>query len=236
MALTTNLVSYWNLQGNSNDIAGGGNNGTDTNVNYGTMFGKIAEGGQFYNGGTHSEINLGTPSNLQTAGNPPFTISCWFYNTGVPVNGVASMFSSRKSASNNGYQLWYQTSDNKLHANIQTNSGQQSVTSTATATQNAWHYAVYTLDASFNWALYLDGAASGSGTFTSGTFDGGPVFIGDGQDVGVFPWQGNLDEIGFWNRAITSAEVTQLYNGGAGLTYPFTLPNTSAMFFAAASQ
>lgn len=32
---------------------------------------------------------------------------------------------------------------------------------------------------------------------------------------------GYLDEIGCWQRKITADEVTQLYNGGAGITHPF---------------
>jgi hypothetical protein len=32
---------------------------------------------------------------------------------------------------------------------------------------------------------------------------------------------GKLDEVGVWNRALSQAEVTSLYNAGAGKTYPF---------------
>jgi len=31
-----------------------------------------------------------------------------------------------------------------------------------------------------------------------------------------------FDEIGIWNRTLTSGEVTSLYNAGTGMTYPFT--------------
>jgi hypothetical protein len=30
-----------------------------------------------------------------------------------------------------------------------------------------------------------------------------------------------LDEVGFWTRALSAAEVTSLYNSGNGLQYPF---------------
>lgn len=36
--------------------------------------------------------------------------------------------------------------------------------------------------------------------------------------------QGWFDEIGLWNRSLTPAEVTQLYNGGAGLRYGSNVP------------
>ncbi len=32
------------------------------------------------------------------------------------------------------------------------------------------------------------------------------------------PWQGMLDEFGIWNRALVEYEMTELYNGGAGIT------------------
>lgn len=38
---------------------------------------------------------------------------------------------------------------------------------------------------------------------------------------GVNPWDGRLDECGYWSRVLTAAERTSLYNAGAGLTYPF---------------
>ncbi len=32
---------------------------------------------------------------------------------------------------------------------------------------------------------------------------------------------GQVDELAIWNRALSAAEVTQLYNSGAGKQYPF---------------
>jgi hypothetical protein len=53
----------------------------------------------------------------------------------------------------------------------------------------------------------------------------GPVFHGS-QALGVLTGAGALsncavDELGIWNRALTAAEITTLYNSGAGRTYPF---------------
>ena len=38
-----------------------------------------------------------------------------------------------------------------------------------------------------------------------------------GQQIAGYPWQGRIDEIGFWNRALQPAELTALYNNGKGL-------------------
>ena len=32
---------------------------------------------------------------------------------------------------------------------------------------------------------------------------------------------GDIDEVGIWSRVLTSGEISDLYNGGAGITYPF---------------
>src|SRR5262249_31508245 len=39
-------------------------------------------------------------------------------------------------------------------------------------------------------------------------------------------FNGAIDEIGVWNRALTSTEITNLYNSGAGLAYPLTASTT----------
>jgi hypothetical protein len=47
------------------------------------------------------------------------------------------------------------------------------------------------------------------------------VRIGSGETGGNEEWDGLIDEVGVWKRVLTAAERTQLYNGGAGITYPF---------------
>jgi hypothetical protein len=36
-----------------------------------------------------------------------------------------------------------------------------------------------------------------------------------------YPFDGYLDEVGIWAKALTSADISRLYNNGDGLTYPF---------------
>lgn len=48
-----------------------------------------------------------------------------------------------------------------------------------------------------------------------------PFELGRGQTDSSRCLNGDLDEVGFWSRALTPAEITELYNAGAGLSYPF---------------
>jgi hypothetical protein len=41
---------------------------------------------------------------------------------------------------------------------------------------------------------------------------------------------GKIDEVGIWNDALTATEVNSLYNGGLGLSYPFSNSNFLAFF------
>jgi hypothetical protein len=71
--------------------------------------------------------------------------------------------------------------------------------------------------------IYLDGVFKssnpdttvGSISSTNNGFD-----IGD-RSNGSFPFNGSVDEFGIWKRALTSAEISSLYNSGNGLKYPF---------------
>jgi hypothetical protein len=51
-------------------------------------------------------------------------------------------------------------------------------------------------------------------------YPGGDALGNLGNDTVAM--NGLLDEIGFWNRALTSGEITSLYNSGAGRTHPFS--------------
>ena len=77
-------------------------------------------------------------------------------------------------------------------------------------------------------AIYINGSPVSGVTLklTAGSISGTitqPGAIGrDGAFTGGFYFDGSVDELGVWSRAITSTEVTTLYNGGTGLQYPFT--------------
>jgi hypothetical protein len=44
-------------------------------------------------------------------------------------------------------------------------------------------------------------------------------------------WSGMMDEVALWSRALSSTEVTALYNGGAGFQYPFGGGTVATHFF-----
>jgi len=81
-----------------------------------------------------------------------------------------------------------------------------------------WHHVVVTKEGS-SVKVYVDdtNTYSGSYTYTIGDYN---MYFGT-WNYHSFR-DGKIDEIGLWSRALTSDEVTELYNSGAGFTYPFT--------------
>lgn len=97
---------------------------------------------------------------------------------------------------------------------------------TTTLTVGTWYHIALTVDGSRNQELYLNGtsvatstAASGNGSFGGGTYNGtkfGTALFGITRTH-----CGLIDEWGIWNVQLTASEVSELYNGGAGTSYPF---------------
>ena len=88
----------------------------------------------------------------------------------------------------------------------------------STVSFNAWHYVVGWHDAAGNTVnIQIDNGTPVSTAHSVGCQDStGPFRIGRASDG--FEMNGNVDEVGFWKRTLTSTERTYLYNSGAGKT------------------
>jgi len=87
-----------------------------------------------------------------------------------------------------------------------------------------YHVAVTRVQSTGVVTFYVNGSVQGSPQSTGRTADllNSPDAFGGGCYGGTGNFDGMIDEIGVWSRALTDAEVTQLYNAGAGLQYPFS--------------
>ena len=215
---SSGLVSYYKLDANSNDSLGV-NNGTDTTVSYA-------------NAGIQGNSATFAPGRIAlTAGAPPTntSVSFWFRRSAA---GSAEEFIYGWYA-NDGIVYWRiglstfnagaltlgirsATSDFKFWdiANL--------VTDTTT-----FHHAVVTQAGTADPIIYLDGtsraitlrAVSGTMAKWTGTVPhsiGRTVLSGNPH----LPYSGRIDEVGLWNRILSAAEVTTLWNSGLGITYP----------------
>lgn len=80
----------------------------------------------------------------------------------------------------------------------------------------AWHDSV-----SNQIGISVNGTAD-TAAHSAGVFDGtGPFAIGARVNATSDYWDGLIDEFGFWRRVLSGAEITELYNAGAGRDYAY---------------
>jgi hypothetical protein len=102
---------------------------------------------------------------------------------------------------------------------------------------NTWYMVTMAHDASTSSVTYYVNGSSigtvhageGGGNMVAGTnaLAVGTDYINN--TLGPDYFDGQIDELGIWNRALSAAEISQLYNGGSGLQYPFSSSITEGM-------
>jgi hypothetical protein len=98
-----------------------------------------------------------------------------------------------------------------------------SLLSSTIVTDGAWHYVVAVRDGDLNESsIYIDGEldASMPYEFSTGFSDDSPATIGYINFGGFFGFDGYIDELALFDRALEASEIEKTYYGGlAGLNY-----------------
>ena len=84
---------------------------------------------------------------------------------------------------------------------------------------NAWVMITITWNSTDDLTMFHDGVKVDDYTNPTGFSNSATEFmIGNQRGQSSF-WDGVIDEFGVWNRTLSQAEITQLYNSGDGITY-----------------
>jgi hypothetical protein len=234
MALTDNLVSYWKLDESSGNAADSvdSNTLTDNNtVTYGAA--KINNGALFDFASTES-LSIADASQTGLDFTADFSFSFWVKIPAFSGVQIFTLITKFTNAPNRQYAT-YLVSDGSTFWNWLLDlsfDGTNNVfpdpsltgLSFGTIPTDTWTYMVVTWQGSTGASkFYINGSSAGTGTGTNGSlFNGTSAF-----QLGISStWAGStasayMDEVGVWSRILTPAEVTTLYHGGAGLSYPF---------------
>lgn len=222
MALTDNLINYWKLDessGNAADSVGSLTLTATTSPTYGAA---LINNGLVGNSGGYLR-NSASNSSLGTA--TAWTINCWVWMSSTP-SGVNDYFFGMCDTTNQlEYDIYYRE-DGALRLRgerVKHGVAAVKVESVTTLSTSTWHMLTFTFSTS-QIELFLDGVSVGT-TATSGTgSSGGTAGTSIGATAaGAQPIRTNVktDEYGIWTRQLSGAEITSLYNSGAGLAYPF---------------
>lgn len=99
-------------------------------------------------------------------------------------------------------------------------------TSTTAIGTGVWAHVIYTRSGTTQ-KIYINGVSDTltSVTNNSGNIDYSTDDLWIGQRNGGLRFNGRLDMIGLWDVVLTQAEVSQLYESGTGIEYPFSVPS-----------
>lgn len=209
-----NLLSYYRMEGNSND-AKGLENGTDTSMSYSSIGGKFNQYGDF--NGTSSRIAL----SVGNAESSSWSVSAWVYPTATGTRTIYNNGSSWSSSGTwSGYQIFYDGSYKVWCYNFYSNSAYNNPTATNAMTANAWNHIVVTHSSSGNITHYLNGVANGSvasggaSVWTQSAYRSRSIGVDLKASAGspTFFHSGRLDDVAIFSRALTSTEISDFYN------------------------
>lgn len=219
---TTSLQGYWRLDessGTRNDSFGT-NHLTDINT-VGSTTGKIGTCGQFVN--TNAEYLSIADNAALSLGASDMTITAWVYLDSK--SGGPHCIVSKYQSGTNEYLLYLDGGLDRFRLLVYTSGSLVWVTGNTFGAPalSTWYFVVATLTLStVTGRLSVNNgtmdSASGSGTPNDSTW---AFTIGSHASNGE-RWDGRIDEVSFWKRVLTAGEITDLYNGGAGVTLPVT--------------
>lgn len=231
--LLTNLRAYWKLDessGNAVDSSGLGYTLTNTGTTaYAAAL--INNGADF--GTANASKMLTNASNAGVTGGA-VTLSTWVKIRTEPTNQTYRLIAQADGAGGSSftrYEIDYIDSAGTKTLKWQRENpggapGFHNVTETVTLGTAGWHHLVLSYDGSTITA-YRDGSSkgtvssSGNGSVSFGAYTGLGGVV-DSNTVGNSA-SAYIDESALWDRGLTGAEVTSLYNSGLGFTYPFTV-------------
>jgi hypothetical protein len=199
--LPSGLVALWSGEGNANDSVGGNNGTLKGSATFGP--GKVGQGFVF-DGNNGSGVLLGNPASLQLQ---DFTIEAWIKRGSDTVvsygsGGVGTILGCGWG----GYYLLIESSGKLDFDRL----GDVAPLPGPKITDTNFHHVALT-KAGNEVVFYLDGTAypvpiyTGTFTFTTSIGFG---YRPDNQDNSFL---GTLDEIGFFNRALSADEIQEIY-------------------------
>jgi len=139
------------------------------------------------------------------------TMSAWVRRLGASAGQYKTIIS--RWGNSNSYVFLYDDTGNQLQVRL---SGLSTVTVSRSVSieDSLWHHATVTYDGA-NITLYLDGLQLGAQTASTGSIINNNLSLRIGRDntgFGTAYWNGQLDAIAIYNRALSASEVRQLYS------------------------
>ncbi len=210
VSLGDSLVGEWTFDdGTAKDTSGNGNNGT---INGATPVDGIIRRALSFDGNDYVEALHSSNFDLKE-----LTIELWI-KAPSSMGGIVyrALLSKQSTVVNDrDYNFYTYSTDGIKVTRLHFSShrfGSSSYNLPSAYNPNTWHYVAFTINLSAKYNYYSDGVNFASGTGIVGNANNDyPIRIGRADNY----WNGTIDEVRVYNRALTSAEIQQHYVEGA---------------------
>ncbi len=201
------LVAYYPFNGNANDESGNGNNGTI--IGAASSIDRFGNANSAYSfDGLNNYIQIPNSSSLDINGPSQISICAWAKFSEIKKQGIVG-----KWGQIGGPQyLLYMDITNKVTFQVQPSGGVSGFASLTTPEINKWYFIVGVFDQSTRKLYFngsLDNQVSNSYTIVSTTQN---LEIGRYDETNYF--NGVIDDIRIYNRALSAVEIGALYHEG----------------------
>ena len=225
--LTDGLVAYYPFNGNANDASGHGNNGLGGDYVFtGDRFGQPMSAVSFDrqpSGGRGIQVPT-----IATLKDFPMTYSVWF-NLQHPFPSKPQYISimtllgrNQEFSTSVGALAMFDSGSGPTTTSFVYFTGESGIPTLFSPTVNKWYNLVFTIDSGQSATFYLNGVRIEStqpSGFVFTTDKSIPITIGDWTAVDrpsnpyipLYSWDGDIDDVRIYNRALTQQEVTDLY-------------------------
>jgi len=210
---TNGLVGWWPFSGNAIDESGNNNNGTANGATLtADRFGNANKAYSF--DGVNDRIEILDAATLRCR---KITLSAWVLMNSS-TNGQIIYKGNLSNAASEAYALNGNVLFSvKINSNCIAGQGWKNSLYNQTIAPTQWHHLASTFDGN-TVKNYYDGIYLNSYNY-SGLIDSclnSNLRFGYNHNLNNnngSPWNGKIDDIGIWNRALTQQEISDLYNG-----------------------
>ncbi len=226
MAITDNLISYWELEeasGTRNDSCGTNHLADNNTVTQAA--GKVGNAALFTKA-NNEFLSIASNTTLNM-GDIDFTIVLWVWFTTVGGAGLAPvMVSKALGPSNSSYYVYYDVNSAHFRMALSPDGTDAALvdfpdTNSGAASASTWYFVAAQYDATANLAyLSVNNGTQTTQAETGGAFSSTASFrmsnLADDPNLYV---DGLIDQVGLWKRKLSATELTYLYNSGNGRSY-----------------
>ena len=216
--LQNGLVAYYPFCGNANDESGNGNNGTVNGANLAVdRFGNTNSSYSFP-GYCNNRINANITNTSTINATNELTFSYWVKRNGSGCIGPRILeFWSGGNSTGTMQWNWDNSSTQPSLSQFKTTTNDNIDFSFLGVADNVWTHILIKCSSGVA-EFFQDGLLIGTDSYTGNLSLASNVAFGMMNHPAWDGLNGNLDDIGLWNRTLTTQEIQQLYSGSSSFS------------------